>query len=64
MENSYWVSSCIENRKDYPKFQGEREAEITIIGGGLTGLSTAYYLTKAGKKVILLENDLPDNYTK
>ena len=63
MENSYWVSSCIEKRKNYPKFQGEREAEITIIGGGLTGLTTAYYLTKAGKKVILLEKDKLCNHT-
>ena len=63
MENSYWVSSCVEKRKNYPKFQGEREAEITIIGGGLTGLTTAYYLTKAGKKVILLEKDKICNHT-
>lgn len=30
-------------------------ADITIIGAGLTGLTTAYYLTKAGFKVVLIE---------
>ncbi|MGZ3623126.1 MAG: NAD(P)/FAD-dependent oxidoreductase [Ktedonobacteraceae bacterium] len=33
--------------------------EILIIGGGITGASTAYFLTQAGHEVILLErNDL------
>lgn len=31
--------------------------DVTIIGGGLTGLSCAYYLSKHGLKVILLEKD-------
>ena len=57
MDKSYWISSWIENKKEYPKLQKEEETEIAIIGGGLTGLTTAYYLTKAGKKVILLEKD-------
>lgn len=57
MDQSYWISSWIENKKDYPKLQEERKTEIAIIGGGLTGLSTAYYLTKAGKKVIVIEKD-------
>ena len=63
MENSYWISRCIQKRKNYTRFEGKREAEITIIGGGLTGLTTAYYLTKAGKKVILLEKDKICNHT-
>ena len=63
MKNSYWISTYEENRKQYPKLQEEKEAEIAIIGGGLTGLSTAYYLTKAGKKVLLLEKDKICNHT-
>lgn len=31
------------------------KAEITIIGAGLTGLTLAFYLSRAGKKVLLLE---------
>lgn len=32
-----------------------RETEILIIGGGIAGTATTYYLTKAGHKVTLLE---------
>lgn len=33
------------------------ENEIVIIGAGLTGLSVAWYLKKAGKKVLLIEQN-------
>jgi len=37
-------------------------SEILIIGGGIIGLSSAYYLTKAGHKVTILDKgDLTDN---
>jgi len=32
-----------------------KEAEIVIIGGGVIGSCTAYFLTKAGRKVVLIE---------
>src|SRR5690348_7093329 len=32
-----------------------REAEVVVIGGGVTGCSAAYYLARAGVDVILLE---------
>lgn len=31
--------------------------DVVIIGGGITGLAGAYYLTEAGKKVLLLEKN-------
>lgn len=34
---------------------GERAADIQVIGGGFAGLSLAYFLTKRGKKVRLVE---------
>lgn len=37
-------------------------SDILIIGGGIIGLSSAYYLTKAGHKVTILDKgDLTDN---
>ncbi len=35
----------------------EEEADVCIIGGGITGISTGYYLSKEGKKVIILDRD-------
>jgi glycine/D-amino acid oxidase-like deaminating enzyme len=34
-----------------------RHADIVIIGGGLAGVSTAYFLAKAGADVLLLDRD-------
>lgn len=31
--------------------------DVTIVGGGIAGLSTAYLLSKSGKKVVLFEDD-------
>lgn len=39
----------------YPKFKGEAEADVVIVGGGLCGILTAYFLNQAGRSVILLE---------
>jgi len=35
----------------------ERHSDVLIIGGGIIGLASAYYLAKAGKNVRLLEQD-------
>ncbi len=63
MDQSYWISSWIEKKKNYPKLQKEIQTEVAIIGGGLTGLTTAYYLSKAGKQVVVLEKDKICNHT-
>lgn len=36
---------------------GRIKADVTVVGGGITGLTTAYLLSKAGKRVALLEAD-------
>lgn len=35
----------------------EREADVIIIGGGIIGCATAYYLGKRGVRALLVEND-------
>jgi D-amino-acid dehydrogenase len=35
----------------------ERHSEVLIIGGGIIGLASAYYLAKAGKRARLVEQD-------
>ncbi len=46
-----------KNHKEFDSLEDSIETEICIIGAGLTGLLTAYYLSKEGKKVVVLEKD-------
>ena len=39
------------------KLDKDTECDVLIIGGGMAGLSTAYYLMDSGMKVVLIEKD-------
>lgn len=43
--------------KEYPSLTGNLKADVVIVGGGMCGITLAYLLSKAGKKVIVLEKD-------
>jgi len=49
----YWSASA--SVPHFPKLDHTAKADVVVVGGGMTGLTTAYLLTKAGRKVILLE---------
>lgn len=51
---SLWIETT-KNKINLKSLEGNEETEVCVIGGGLFGLTTAYYLTKCGKKVIVLE---------
>lgn len=53
---SYWIDSVPE-KKQYKKLTKDIETDICIIGGGLTGLSVAYYLNEHKIRNIILEKD-------
>ncbi len=46
-----------ENYKEFESLSENTRADVCVIGAGFTGLLTAYYLSKEGKKVIVLEKD-------
>ena len=54
---SLWKKTVEEIVEGKIELKNEEFADVCIIGGGITGISTAYYLSKAGKKVIILERD-------
>lgn len=54
---SFWIESTKNTEKQYSSLKNNIDADVCIIGGGITGATTAYYLVKEGKKVVLLEKD-------
>src|ERR1700758_776231 len=54
---SYWTES-ISPPAESNSLKNNLEADVVIIGGGLAGLSVAYCLSQAGKKIILVEDGL------
>lgn len=50
---SLWQDTTPET--EFPELQKDQGSDVVIIGGGLAGITAAYYLTKKGKKVTILE---------
>ena len=56
MENkSFWLNNF--KTEKYESLKEDISTEVCVIGGGITGISTAYYLSKHGLEVTLLEKD-------
>lgn len=51
---SLWIETT-KNKINLNSLNSNEETDVCVIGGGLFGLTTAYYLTKCGKNVIVLE---------
>ena len=52
--NSYWMDTVKEG-KEYEKLKENMETDICIIGGGITGISTAYNLARKQLKITVIE---------
>ena len=52
---SFWEEER-KNYKEYESIRNDMRASVCVIGGGLTGLTTAYYLSKYTNVVLLERN--------
>ena len=51
---SYYAATAIGDT-DRPCLEGEQTADVCVVGGGFTGLSTAFHLAERGYSVVLLD---------
>jgi gamma-glutamylputrescine oxidase len=52
----YWLDRVAAGRRpSFPRFKGESETGVVIVGGGLTGAACALAFASAGVRVVLLE---------
>lgn len=52
---SLWIASTQDT--DYPRVEDDMDVDVAIIGGGITGITTAYLLKKAGARVAIIDSN-------
>ena len=62
-QRSWWLREALEDEgeaSECPALRGDVDADVAIVGGGYTGLWTAYFLTERNPdlKVVVLEQDI------
>ena len=60
---SLWIDSVKSFKTNFNSLDKNIEVDVCIVGGGITGISTAYLLAKAGLKVCILEKDKVAHHT-
>lgn len=53
-EPSFWFRE-VPDAKRFPSLEGNLRVDAAVIGGGIAGISAAYFLSRAGVKTSLLE---------
>lgn len=54
-QHSFWIDTTPDT--DYQPLQDNIEVDVVIVGGGITGITTATFLKEAGKTVAILESN-------
>ena len=54
--NSFWIDST-KNQVNFNSLESDVNTDVCIIGGGMFGLTTAYYLSNNGINTVVLEKD-------
>lgn len=52
---SYWIDSA--SIKQFPKVTRDLQVDVLVVGAGIAGISTAYLMKEAGRKVALIDRD-------
>jgi len=56
MERSATTSLWLDGvSRSYPPLDGDVTADVAVVGAGIAGIATAYFLASAGAKVVVLE---------
>lgn len=55
MNESLWIQEC--PLSNFPSLKNDIEVNTLIIGAGIAGLTTAYYLSKAHQSIAIIEAD-------
>jgi glycine/D-amino acid oxidase-like deaminating enzyme/nitrite reductase/ring-hydroxylating ferredoxin subunit len=50
---SYWIDTAVF--PPFPKLDRNLKVDVVVVGGGITGITAAYHLKKAGRTVALVE---------
>ncbi len=53
---SYWIATTTE-RPERNELRGVADADVTVIGAGIAGITTAFLLARSGAVVVLLDAD-------
>jgi len=53
-----WLVGGPPRGRRYPTLIGNHEADVAIVGGGMTGAGIAHEFTAAGLRVVLVDADL------